>query len=186
MNMSKEPAKQNKIRYVIIAVVIIAIIAGAVAYQSFASSSSSSASQSQTMMNVSPVMNSTETMMSSSQTMMSVSSIMSSATSSAMGGGGMPATMPTVALLGAGATFPAPLIQTWTVQFNQMYSGVTISYNPIGSGGGIQQISRKTVDFGASDAPLSNAQLAAAPGLTLFPETLGGVAITYNLVPFGL
>src|SRR5208282_4772714 len=173
MNMSKEPAKQNKIRYVIIAVVIIAIIAGAVAYQSFASSSSSSASQS-------------ETMMSSSQTMMSVSSIMSSATSSAMGGGGMPATMPTVALLGAGATFPAPLIQTWTVQFNQMYSGVTISYNPIGSGGGIQQISRKTVDFGASDAPLSNAQLAAAPGLTLFPETLGGVAITYNLVPFGL
>jgi len=104
-----------------------------------------------------------------------------------MGGGGtMPATLPTVALLGAGATFPAPLIQTWTVQFNQLYSGVTISYNPIGSGGGIQQISRKTVDFGASDAPLSNAQFAAAPGLTLFPETLGGVAITYNLVPFGL
>ncbi|HKM75051.1 MAG TPA: phosphate ABC transporter substrate-binding protein PstS, partial [Candidatus Bathyarchaeia archaeon] len=184
--MSKEPAKQSKTRYVIIAVVIIAIIAGAVAYQSF-SSSSSSASQSQTAMNVSPVMSSTETMMSSSQTMMSVSSIMSSTTSSAMGGGGtMPATLPTVALLGAGATFPAPLIQTWTVQFNQLYSGVTISYNPIGSGGGIQQISRKTVDFGASDAPLSNAQFAAAPGLTLFPETLGGVAITYNLVPFGL
>src|SRR5208282_2851346 len=185
MTMSKEPSKQNKTRYIIIAVVIIAIIAGAVAYQSFtSSSSSSSASQSQTMMNVSPVMNSTETVMSSSQTMMTES--MTSATSSAMGGGGMPATMPTVALLGAGATFPAPLIQTWTVQFNQMYSGVTISYNPIGSGGGIQQISRKTVDFGASDAPLSNAQLAAAPGLTLFPETLGGVAITYNLVPFGL
>src|SRR5208282_111209 len=181
MNMSKEPAKQNKTRYVIIAVVIVAILAGAVAYQSFASSSSSGAGQSQTMMNVSPVMNSTETM-SSSQTMMSVS-IMSSATSSAMAGGTMPATMPTVALLGAGATFPAPLLQTWTVQFNQMYSGVTISYNPIGSGGGIQQISKKTVDFGASDAPLSNAQLAAAPGLTLFPETLGGVAITYNLVP---
>src|SRR5208282_5733722 len=188
MNMSKEPAKQNKTRYVIIAVVIVAIIVGAAAYQSFtSSSSSSSASQSQTMMNVSPVMNSTETMVSSSQTMMSVSSIMSSTTSSAMGGGGtMPATLPTVALLGAGATFPAPLIQTWTVQFNQLYSGVTISYNPIGSGGGIQQISRKTVDFGASDAPLSNAQFAAAPGLTLFPETLGGVAITYNLVPFGL
>ncbi len=185
MNMSKEPAKQNKTRYVIIAVVVVAILAGAVAYQSFASSSSSSASQSQTMMNVSPVMSSTETMMSSSQTMMT-ESIMSSTMSSAMAGGTMPATLPTVALLGAGATFPAPLLQTWTVQFNQMYSGVTISYNPIGSGGGIQQISRKTVDFGASDAPLSNAQLAAAPGLGLFPETLGGVAVTYNLVPFGL
>jgi len=186
MNMSKEPAKQNKTRYVIIAVVIIAIIAGAVAYQSMAnSSSSSSASESQTMMSVSSVMSSTE-MMSSSATMMSVTSIMSSATSSAMGGGGMPATLPTVSLLAAGATFPAPLIQTWTVQFNQLYPGVTISYNPIGSGGGIQQITQKTVDFGASDAPLSNKQLAAAPGLTLFPETLGGVAITYNLVPFGV
>ncbi|HYW00401.1 MAG TPA: phosphate ABC transporter substrate-binding protein PstS, partial [Candidatus Acidoferrum sp.] len=184
--MSKEPSKQNKTRYIIIAVVIIAIIAGAVAYQSMAnSSSSSSASQSQTMMSVSSIMSSTE-MTSSSATMMSVSSIMSSATSSPMAGGTMPATLPTVALLGAGATFPAPLIQTWTVQFNQMYSGVTISYNPIGSGGGIQQITRKTVDFGASDAPLSNSQLAAAPGLGLFPETLGGVAITYNLVPFGL
>jgi len=186
--MSKEPAaKQSKTRYVIIAVVIIALIAGAVAYQSFtSSSSSSSASQSQTMMSVSSVMSSTE-MTSSSATMMSVSSITSSATSSVMAGGGaMPATLPTVALLGAGATFPAPLIQTWTVQFNQIYSGVTISYNPIGSGGGIQQITQKTVDFGASDAPLSNAQLAATPELGLFPETLGGVAITYNLVPFGL
>jgi len=185
MKMSKEPAKQNKTRYIIIAVVIIVIIAGAVAYQSMAnSSSSSSASQSQTVMNVSPVMNSTETVMSSSQTMMTES--MTSSTMSSAMNGGMPSTMPTVALLGAGATFPAPLIQTWTVQFNQMYSGVTISYNPIGSGGGIQQISKKTVDFGASDAPLSNAQFAAAPGLGLFPETLGGVAVTYNLVPFGL
>jgi phosphate ABC transporter phosphate-binding protein len=67
-----------------------------------------------------------------------------------------------------------------------MYSGVTINYNPIGSGGGIQQITRKTVDFGASDAPLSNTQFAAAPGLVLFPETLGGVAVTYNLAAFGI
>jgi phosphate transport system substrate-binding protein len=118
-----------------------------------------------------------------SETMMS--SVMSSATSSVMGGG-MPSTMPTVSLTGAGATFPAPLIQTWTSQFNTLYSGVTISYNPIGSGGGIQQITKKTVDFGASDAPLSDKQFATAPGLILFPETLGGVAVTYNLAAFGI
>jgi len=67
-----------------------------------------------------------------------------------------------------------------------LYSAVKISYNGIGSGGGIQQITLKTVDFGASDAPLSDAQLKAAPGLVLFPETLGGVAITYNLAAFGV
>jgi phosphate transport system substrate-binding protein len=91
-----------------------------------------------------------------------------------------------VTLVGAGATFPAPLIQTWTSQFNQLYSSITINYNPIGSGGGIQQITAKTVDFGASDAPLSDSQLSAAKGLVLFPETLGGVAITYNLGSFGI
>jgi phosphate transport system substrate-binding protein len=93
---------------------------------------------------------------------------------------------PSVSILGAGATFPAPLIQTWTVQYNKLYPSVTINYNPIGSGGGIQQITQKTVDFGASDAPLSDKQLADAPGLVLFPETLGGVAVTYNLVRFGI
>ena len=91
-----------------------------------------------------------------------------------------------VSILGAGATFPQPLIQTWTVQYNKLYPAVTISYSGIGSGGGIQQITLKTVDFGASDAPLSNPNLAAAPGLVLFPETLGGVAITYNLVAWGI
>jgi len=91
-----------------------------------------------------------------------------------------------VTLLGAGATFPAPLLQTWTSQFNQLYPSITINYNPIGSGGGIQQITAKTVDFGASDAPLTDGQLSAAKGLVLFPETLGGVAITYNLASFGI
>jgi phosphate ABC transporter phosphate-binding protein len=67
-----------------------------------------------------------------------------------------------------------------------MYPAVTINYNGIGSGGGIQQITQKTVDFGASDAPLTDSQLAAAPGLVLMPETLGGVAITYNLASYGI
>ncbi|HXY82672.1 MAG TPA: phosphate ABC transporter substrate-binding protein PstS [Candidatus Saccharimonadales bacterium] len=180
--MSKEPASASKARYVIIAVIIVAILVGGVAYQMMANSSNSNQT-SETMMSVSSVMSSTE--MSSSE--MISSTMISSTLSSAMGGGGtMPATMPTVTLVGAGATFPAPLIQTWTVQFNQMYSGVTINYNPIGSGGGIQQITHKTVDFGASDAPLSDAQFALAKGLVLFPETLGGVAVTYNLATLGI
>ena len=91
-----------------------------------------------------------------------------------------------VSILGAGATFPAPLIQKWTVEYNALYPWVTINYNPIGSGGGIQQITQKTVDFGASDAPLSDAQLSNATGLVLMPETLGGVAITYDLQPYGI
>jgi phosphate transport system substrate-binding protein len=91
-----------------------------------------------------------------------------------------------VSILGAGATFPAPLIQKWTVDYNTLYPWVTINYNPIGSGGGIQQITQKTVDFGASDAPLSDAQLSNATGLVLMPETLGGVAITYDLQPYGI
>lgn len=115
---------------------------------------------------------------------MSETSMMSSAGSSVMTSAYQPTTP--VSILGAGATFPAPLLQTWTVEYNKLYPAVKISYNPIGSGGGIQQITAKTVDFGASDAPLSDNQLAAAPGVVLFPETLGGVAITYNLVSFGL
>jgi phosphate transport system substrate-binding protein len=91
-----------------------------------------------------------------------------------------------VTILGAGATFPAPLIQRWTVQYNSLNPSVTINYNPIGSGGGIQQITQKTVDFGASDAPLSDSQLHNATGLVLMPETLGGVAITYNLQTYGI
>ena len=91
-----------------------------------------------------------------------------------------------VSILGAGATFPAPLIQKWTVEYNALYPWVTINYNPIGSGGGIQQITQKTVDFGASDAPLSDAQLTNATGLVLMPETLGGVAIAYDLQSYGI
>jgi len=86
-----------------------------------------------------------------------------------------------VTIQGAGATFPAPLIQNWTVTYHNLYSNVTINYNSAGSTAGRQLITNKTVDFGASDAPLTDAQIVAAPGLVLFPETLGGVAVTYNL-----
>jgi phosphate ABC transporter phosphate-binding protein len=174
--------KNNKRNVGIVAVVIVIIAAVAGGYY-FSTNSNAQNTSATSMMSSQSSMMSSETSMMSSATSMTTSetSMMSSATSAA-------GYQPTVAvqLLGAGATFPQPLIQKWTVTYNQLYPAVTISYSGIGSGGGIQQITAKTVDFGASDAPLSNTQLANAPGLVLFPETLGGVAFTYNLAAFGI
>ena len=163
--MSNQTTKRNVGRYVIIAVVIVAIIAGGFGYQMMIANTQSQ-SMAQSMSE-----SATQNMAQSMTTEMSSAQVTSAES---------------VSILGAGATFPAPLIQTWTVQYNKMYPGVTINYNPIGSGGGIQQITQKTVDFGASDAPLSDAQLANATGLVLMPETLGGVAVTYNLASNGI
>jgi phosphate transport system substrate-binding protein len=84
------------------------------------------------------------------------------------------------ALTGAGATFPAPLYQKWAADY-QTAKGVTINYQAIGSGGGIQQITAKTVDFGASDAPMKDEELAAAPGIIHIPTVFGAVVVTYNV-----
>lgn len=91
-----------------------------------------------------------------------------------------------VTIQGGGATFPAQLIQNWTVTYHNLYSNVSINYQSVGSTAGRQLITNKTVDFGASDAPLTDAQIVAAPGLVLFPETLGGVGVTYNLAGISL
>ncbi|HMS01935.1 MAG TPA: phosphate ABC transporter substrate-binding protein PstS [Gemmatimonadaceae bacterium] len=87
-----------------------------------------------------------------------------------------------VDLLGAGATFPFPLYARWFNQFAQD-SGVRINYQSIGSGGGIRQLTAGTVDFGASDVPMSDAEIAEVPGerVVHLPTVLGAVAITYNL-----
>ncbi len=92
-----------------------------------------------------------------------------------------------VALSGAGATFPAPLIQKWTEEFYDL-TGVQINYEGIGSGGGIKQHTEKTIDFGASDPPMTEEEFAAAPGTLQIPETIGGVVIVYNIpgIPKGL
>jgi len=87
---------------------------------------------------------------------------------------------PPITLVGAGATFPYPLISKWSIEYHAR-TGVQINYQSIGSGGGIQQITAKTVDFGASDAPLTATERAAAPGLLHIPETLGAVTFVYNL-----
>lgn len=87
-----------------------------------------------------------------------------------------------VALTGAGATFPYPLYSKWFDAYAAK-TGVKINYQSIGSGGGIRQLSEQTVDFGASDAPMTDAELAKAKGGAIlhFPMTLGAVCITYNL-----
>ena len=83
-------------------------------------------------------------------------------------------------LNGAGATFPAPLYQRWFQEFGAK-NGTQINYQAIGSGGGIKQITAKSVDFGASDAPLSEDELKAAPGLLHIPTVAGAVALAYNV-----
>lgn len=83
---------------------------------------------------------------------------------------------------GAGATFPYPLYSKWFDAYTQVDSSVRINYQSIGSGGGIKQILERTVDFGASDAPMEDENLAKAPGRILhIPTVAGAVVVTYNL-----
>lgn len=86
------------------------------------------------------------------------------------------------ALTGAGATFPYPLYSTWFGSYATK-TGVKINYQSIGSGGGIRQLSEQTVDFGASDAPMSDEELGKAKGGRILhvPTTLGAVVLVYNL-----
>ena len=81
-----------------------------------------------------------------------------------------------------GATFPAPLYAQWADAYRNS-TGVEINYAAIGSGGGISQIEARTVDFGASDAPLTSDQLQKS-GLIQFPAIIGGVVLAYNLPGF--
>ena len=83
-------------------------------------------------------------------------------------------------LLGAGATFPYPLMSKWSNVYVNL-TGVQVNYQAIGSGGGISQITAKTVDFAGSDAPLKPSERAAAPGLLHIPETIGAVTAAYNV-----
>lgn len=88
-------------------------------------------------------------------------------------------------LTGAGASFPYPIYAKWFDVYAQK-TGVRINYQSIGSGGGIRQILEGTVDFGASDAPMTDDQLARAPGKILhIPTVLGAVVVVYNLPELG-
>ena len=83
---------------------------------------------------------------------------------------------------GAGATFPYPIYSKWFDEYAKVDPSVRFNYQSIGSGGGQKQILAQTVDFGASDGPMSDANLAKAPGKLLhIPTVAGAVVITYNL-----
>jgi phosphate transport system substrate-binding protein len=88
-------------------------------------------------------------------------------------------------LTGAGATFPNPIYTKWFDAYNKK-TGVQINYQSIGSGGGIRQFTEGTVDFGATDGPMNDTQIAAVNGNVLhIPTVLGAVAVTYNLPTLG-
>ena len=83
---------------------------------------------------------------------------------------------------GAGATFPYPIYSKWFSEYNKLHANVEINYQSIGSGGGIQQVIKQTVFFGATDGPMTAEQLQAAPGKIMhFPTVLGAVVPVYNI-----
>jgi len=90
--------------------------------------------------------------------------------------------MRSINLNGAGATFPYPLYSKWFYEYNQARPEVQINYQSIGSGGGIRQVTAGTVDFGASDMPLDDQQLAkGSGGILQLPSVLGAVVPAYHL-----
>jgi phosphate transport system substrate-binding protein len=93
-------------------------------------------------------------------------------------------TPPAAQLIGTGATFPAPFYDAARFAYNQKFSQVTINYNALGSGAGISQLTKKVVDFGASDVPMSATELTAAGGsdnVVQIASTLGTESLAYNL-----
>jgi len=87
-----------------------------------------------------------------------------------------------VQLNGAGATFPNIIYSNWMLTYNQAHPEVKLNYQSIGSGGGIRQFSDGTVDFGATDAPMSDSAIAAIQGNVLhIPTVMGAVVVAYNL-----
>ena len=82
----------------------------------------------------------------------------------------------------AGATFPDPIYEKWFSEYNKLHPSVKINYQPIGSGGGIRQLTEGTVDFGASDMPMKDPDIAAMKIHPLhFPTVLGGIVMIYNV-----
>lgn len=88
----------------------------------------------------------------------------------------------TTLINGAGATFPYPIYSKWFDLYHRAHPELQFNYQSIGSGGGIRQLTAQTVDFGASDSPMTDEQLKAAPGkIVHIPTVLGAVAVVYNL-----
>lgn len=86
-----------------------------------------------------------------------------------------------VSLRGAGSSFVAPLMQKWTAEFNRQTTSGRVDYQSTGSGAGIQGAQERTLDFGATDAPLTDQALAKTPDMLHIPVVMGAVIISYNL-----
>ena len=87
-----------------------------------------------------------------------------------------------ITLQGAGATFPAPLYERWFAEYNKLHPNVQINYQALGSGAGIKNFQQNLVDFGASDAAMTDEEMAAVKqGVVLIPATAGSVVLVYNL-----
>jgi phosphate transport system substrate-binding protein len=85
-------------------------------------------------------------------------------------------------LSGAGASFPAPLYQRWAVEFNKLHPNVQVNYQSVGSGAGVKQFMQGTVDFAASDAAMSDEEIAKVKqGVVMVPATAGSIVIAYSL-----
>ncbi|MDC8453026.1 MAG: phosphate ABC transporter substrate-binding protein PstS [Candidatus Nitrosotalea sp.] len=84
-------------------------------------------------------------------------------------------------ITGAGSTFVFPLMDTWRVEYNKIHQNIQLNYQSIGSGAGIKLLDQKSVDFAASDAPLSTSEMQQAPGVLTIPDSIGGITISYNV-----
>src|SRR5256886_11523454 len=105
------------------------------------------------------------------------------ATNPSTGGAKVP-TPPAASLTGAGATFPQPFYAAAFFAYNKKFSQVTVNYQAVGSGAGIQQLTKKTVDFGASDVPIKSSEAGAMGGsdkVVQLAGTLGTESLAYNL-----
>jgi phosphate transport system substrate-binding protein len=96
--------------------------------------------------------------------------------------GGSTSSGAAVQVNGAGATFPYPIYSKWFAEYNRLHPNVRVNYQSLGSGAGIRQLTSRTIFFGASDQPMDEAEMRAAPGRILhFPTVLGAVVPVYNL-----
>jgi phosphate ABC transporter phosphate-binding protein len=84
-------------------------------------------------------------------------------------------------ITGAGATFPFPLLDLWRVKYNEAHPNINMNYQSIGSGGGVKQHVELTVNFAASDAPLTDGEMELAPDSLTIPEAIGGIVVAYTV-----
>ena len=169
-----------------IAIVVIAIIIGSVAAYTYTGSNSGVAPTPTPTPTVSPTASPTSAPSASPTSHPSTSPTTHPSITTAPTASPSPTPSPTpvpipASLTGAGATFPYPLLNAMIIDYTTTKPYIQVNYQSIGSGGGITAMQQKTVDFGASDAPLSATDANNVPNALHIPETIGAVTVAYNL-----